>query len=63
MSTCPFCLPNDDLYGEVILKDNFAYVLTNPDPVLELSCMIIPHRHVETPFDLHLKSGRVCIAL
>ncbi len=52
MSTCPFCLPNDDLYGEVIFKNDFAYALTNPDKILEHSCMIIPHRHTETPFEL-----------
>jgi len=52
MSDCPFCLPNNDLFGEILFKDDFAYVLTNVDKVLTHSCMIIPHRHAETPFEL-----------
>lgn len=52
MSDCPFCLPNDNLVGEILFKDDFAYVVTHPDKVLTNSSMIIPYRHIETPFEL-----------
>ncbi len=49
---CPFCDDGIDAYGEVIFSTSLAYVLTNPDPVLKASVMIMPKRHVESPFDL-----------
>lgn len=53
MNDCPFCLETDLLFGEILLRNEHAYLVTLPDPVLRDSCMIIPLRHVETPFDLN----------
>ena len=53
MTDCPFCLVNDALYGEILVQNEHAYLVTLPDPVLMDSLMIIPLRHVETPFDLN----------
>ena len=51
--TCPFCLTQTQPFGYIIFQGETAYILTNPDPVLTNSLMIIPLRHVETPFDLN----------
>ncbi len=53
MSKCPFCLEHGLLFGDVIAQNEHAYLVTLPDPVLKGSLMIIPLRHVETPFDLN----------
>ena len=53
MSDCPFCLEYSHPYGDILVNVDHAYLITNPDPVLSASLMIIPLRHVETPFDLN----------
>jgi len=53
MSDCPFCLETAYPYGDILTTNDHAYLITNPDPVLQASLMIIPLRHVETPFDLN----------
>lgn len=50
MSDCPFCLPRTDV--DVLAKSEHCYIAATNDPVLRTSVMIIPVRHVETPFDL-----------
>lgn len=50
--TCPFCLSETQPSGDIIFQGETAYILTNPDPVLTNSLMIIPLRHIETPFEL-----------
>ena len=52
MSPCPFCLETDLLFGEVLEQNDLVYLVTLPGPVLTTSLMIIPQRHVETPFEL-----------
>jgi diadenosine tetraphosphate (Ap4A) HIT family hydrolase len=49
---CPFCLANGLLDGAVLDQDDLCYLVVTGDPVLEASLMVIPHRHVPTPFEL-----------
>ena len=53
MEDCPFCLETSRPCGDILITHDHAYLITNPDPVLQTSLMIIPLRHVETPFDLN----------
>ena len=53
MSDCPFCLETAHPYGDILITNDHAYLITNSDAVLQASVMIIPLRHVETPFDLN----------
>ena len=50
---CPFCNPDKRAYGDVIFRTELAYVLTNPDPILKASVLIMPWRHIENPFNLN----------
>ena len=52
MTGCPFCLETNQMEGEIITRDEHCYVLESLDPVLRESVMVIPLRHVETPFEL-----------
>lgn len=51
MNPCPFCLVNNQLEGDVLVRDGWCYLVPTGDPVLRSSMMIIPIRHVATPFD------------
>ena len=50
MPACPFCLENNEI--EVVSQNEFCYLATTDDPVLLNSVMILPIRHVPTPFEL-----------
>jgi diadenosine tetraphosphate (Ap4A) HIT family hydrolase len=50
MHDCPFCLDNHAI--DVLVRDDFCYIASTDDPVLQNSVMILPIRHVATPFDL-----------
>ena len=50
MKACPFCLENREI--EVVSQNKFCYLATTDDPVLINSVMILPLRHVPTPFEL-----------
>ena len=52
MSDCPFCLSNNLLDGEVLAQSRHCYLVRTGDPILTASVMVIPMRHVATPFDL-----------
>ncbi len=52
MNDCPFCLSNNVLDGEVLAHDDRCYLVRHVDPVLRSSVMIIPLRHVASPFEL-----------
>lgn len=52
MIECPFCLENGLLEEDVLVKHDLCYITNTGDPVLQCSVMIIPVRHVATPFDL-----------
>jgi diadenosine tetraphosphate (Ap4A) HIT family hydrolase len=49
---CPFCSPilKKD---QIILQNTHCYFIQQDEPVLIGSGLIIPRRHVETPFDLN----------
>lgn len=49
---CPFCLSNNSYWGEVVYQEELAYIYTANHPILKESFMIIPQRHVATPFEL-----------
>lgn len=51
MTTCPFCLESAQI--EVLARNEHCYLAPTNDPVLTNSVMIIPFRHVETPFELN----------
>lgn len=49
---CPFCrIPIHDA-GQIIARNDACFLLDNPEGSLRHGMMIIPFRHVETPFDL-----------
>ncbi|CAN5327994.1 HIT family protein [soil metagenome] len=50
MSDCPFCLENRKI--EAVTQNELCYIATTDDPVLKNSVMILPLRHVATPFEL-----------
>lgn len=52
MVECPFCLVNNLLDGEIIARDDHCYMVEFRGPVLADAVMIIPIRHVATPFEL-----------
>jgi diadenosine tetraphosphate (Ap4A) HIT family hydrolase len=52
MGDCPFCLSANQLKGEILAQTPHCYLVRFDDPVLQSSVMIIPLRHVGTPFDL-----------
>lgn len=49
---CPFCNRGQDAWGELLGQNELAYLITLPEPVLPNSVMVIPKRHVVTPFEL-----------
>lgn len=51
-SLCPFCrIPVSDA-GQIIARNDVCYLVDNPEGSLRHGMMIIPFRHVETPFDI-----------
>ncbi|MFZ5391055.1 MAG: HIT family protein [Patescibacteria group bacterium] len=52
MTNCPFCLDNKILKGQVLIDSDLCYFVESIDPVLKCAGLIIPKRHVATPFDL-----------
>lgn len=49
--TCPFCRIPEDSPGEIIAHNDQCYLLDNPEGSLQHGMMIIPFRHIETPFE------------
>ena len=45
-------MANKSYWGEVVYKDELAYIYETKHAVLKDSFMIIPLRHVATPFEL-----------
>ncbi len=52
MHDCPFCPTNPALAEEVLARNAHCLLIRHHDPVLASSVMILPRRHVPTPFDL-----------
>lgn len=51
MNDCNFCLDNKKLEGDIQLKNNLFYFVRSLEEILPDSGMIIPFRHIETPFE------------
>ena len=56
---CPFCSRGQDAWGELLGQNELAYLITLPEPVLPNSVMVIPKRHVVTPFELTEAESRL----
>lgn len=52
MNDCPFCLTDASPKDEILSRNAYCVLLRSNDPVLQCSAMIIPERHVATPFEL-----------
>lgn len=52
MVDCPFCLKNNLLDGGIIVRDDHCYMVEFYGPILTDAVMIMPIRHVATPFEL-----------
>lgn len=50
--TCPFCIPNPLIRGEILYEDDLWYYLTAEDGELKHGGMIITKRHIATPFEI-----------
>lgn len=50
--TCPFCLEHGNLRDDILARDDHAFMIAHAGPVLRDAVMIIPLRHIETPFEL-----------
>lgn len=61
MKRCPFCLENNRI--ESVMQNAFCYIARTDDPVLQNSFMILPLRHVETPFELSPEEWTATIEL
>jgi histidine triad (HIT) family protein len=49
---CPFCRDNWSRETLVLAESDSGYFIKNEDPVLRCSGLVIPKRHVASPFDL-----------
>lgn len=52
VNDCPFCGIPRESAEHIIASNQYCYLRDNPEGALEHGMMIIPFRHVETPFDL-----------
>lgn len=54
MADCPFCSIPIERPHEIIAQNDHCYLLNNPEGSLGRGMLIMPYRHVETPFDLSM---------
>lgn len=52
MEGCRFCEANGALDGAIVARNDYCLLVRFEDPVLKSWLMVLPMRHVETPFDL-----------
>lgn len=52
MDDCRFCEANGTLAGAIVARNDLCLLVRFDDPVLESWLMVLPIRHVGTPFDL-----------
>lgn len=52
---CPFCLQHREGKDPVLLENDSCYLLRTADVVLPCGGMVIPRRHVATPFELNAR--------
>jgi len=57
-SRCPFCSP-----GEALMRNDWAYVLFDKNPVTPGHCLIIPFRHVADYFATTEQERQAMLAL
>lgn len=53
VETCSFCLPNDDLWGEILYEDDLWWYMQWDQGALKNAGMIITKRHIVTPFEIN----------
>lgn len=53
MENCQFCLDNKILKGKILAQNEYVYFVESIDPILQHAGMIIPFRHIETPFEFN----------
>ena len=51
MSDCPFCSIPTNSTESVVAQNEYCYLLDNPEGSLQHGLLIIPFRHIETPFE------------
>jgi len=59
MKKCVFCLDNQLLKSEIYLQNTLFYICSAQDTILQHSGLIIPFRHIETPFKFTEKEWQV----
>ena len=52
-SDCSFCLPNDNLWGNVVYEDDLWWYMEWSQGSIDNAGMIITKRHIETPFEIN----------
>jgi len=52
MESCPFCSPQIYRYENIVLENELCLFISQPQPVLIGSGLIVPCAHRETSFDL-----------
>lgn len=50
--SCPFCIENDLLRGNVLYEDDLWYVTNMEEGSIENAMMAITKRHILTPFEI-----------
>jgi histidine triad (HIT) family protein len=53
MKNCNFCLEDNTLKGKILAETEYFYFVESIDPILCHAGMIIPKRHIETPFEFN----------
>lgn len=51
MIDCPFCSINANNSESILARNELCYLLDNPENSLQHGMLIIPIRHIESPFD------------
>ena len=55
MPDCRFCLANQLLIDVPLFRLNYFFILGSIEPNRPHQAMIVPYRHIETPFDLEIE--------
>lgn len=52
MEHCPFCRIPQQSHQQMLAQNDHCYLVDNPEGSLQYGMMIIPFRHIGTPFEL-----------
>lgn len=55
MPDCPFCLDSNLLKGDIWIEKDLFYVVSSIDEQPKLAGMVIPRRHIPTPFEFSVE--------